>query len=173
MRQFIVCGRKVPTTVEENPQIFRMRVFANDEVVAKSRFWYFINKMQKVKKTRGEILEVSEVADRKPTFVKNYGMWIRYQSRSGVHNMYKEFRDTTVTGAVSKMYCAMAGQHRARYECIQIIKVAELAAADCKRPSTTLFHSDKVAFPHPARYLVRTTSKQHRTTFAAKRPAVF
>ena len=32
-----------------------MKIFATDEVSAKSRFWYFTKKLKKIKKTVGEI----------------------------------------------------------------------------------------------------------------------
>ena len=54
--------------------------------------------------------------------VKNYGIWIRYQSRTGFHNMYKEYRDCTLNGAVEQLYDEMAGRHRVRKPCLQIIK---------------------------------------------------
>jgi large subunit ribosomal protein L18Ae len=38
-----------------------MRIFAPNDVVAKSRFWYFLAKLRKVKKTAGEIVSVNEV----------------------------------------------------------------------------------------------------------------
>jgi len=38
-----------------------MRLFAPNEVVAKSRFWYFMRKLKKVKKVNGEIVGINEV----------------------------------------------------------------------------------------------------------------
>lgn len=38
-----------------------MRLFAPNEVVAKSRFWYFLKKLRKVKKSAGEIVSLNEV----------------------------------------------------------------------------------------------------------------
>ena len=35
--------------------------------------------------------------------MKNYGIWVRYMSRTGFHNMYKEYRDTTLNGAVEQV----------------------------------------------------------------------
>lgn len=35
-------GRHLPTESDPNPKIYRMRIFAVNEVVAKSRFWYFL-----------------------------------------------------------------------------------------------------------------------------------
>jgi large subunit ribosomal protein L18Ae len=30
-----------------------------------------------------------QIYERNPTTVKNYGIWVRYQSRTGYHNAYK------------------------------------------------------------------------------------
>ena len=38
-----------------------MRIFAPNTVVAKSRFWYFLMKLRKVKKANGEIVSLNEV----------------------------------------------------------------------------------------------------------------
>lgn len=38
-----------------------MRIFAPNQVVAKSRFWYFLTKLRKVKKGNGEIVSVNVV----------------------------------------------------------------------------------------------------------------
>jgi large subunit ribosomal protein L18Ae len=38
-----------------------MRLFAPNTVVAKSRFWYFLKKLRKVKKSAGEIVSLNEV----------------------------------------------------------------------------------------------------------------
>lgn len=41
-----------------------MKLFAPNEVLAKSRFWYFLHQMKKMKKTTGEILDINEVSCR-------------------------------------------------------------------------------------------------------------
>ena len=69
-----------------------MKVFAPDAIVAKSRFWYFLRQLRKFKKTTGEIVSVEEIKERKPLQIKNFGIWLRYDSRSGTHNMYREYR---------------------------------------------------------------------------------
>lgn len=38
-----------------------MRIFAPNDVVAKSRFWYFLAKLKKVKKANGEIVSLNKV----------------------------------------------------------------------------------------------------------------
>eukprot|EP00954_Amorphochlora_amoebiformis_P015162 1188087-Amorphochlora_amoeboformis.AAC.1 len=92
---------KLPET--EEPKIYRMKIFAPNTVVARSRFWYFLSKLKKIKRANGEIIAVNEIFEKQPNHINNYGIWLRYDSRSGTHNMYKEYRDTTLTGAVEKM----------------------------------------------------------------------
>lgn len=62
MKLYQVVGRKAPTATDENPPAYRMKLFARNEVTAKSRFWYFMHQMRKMKKTTGEILDVNEVS---------------------------------------------------------------------------------------------------------------
>ena len=40
--EYQVVGRHLPTEAEPTPKIYRMRIFAPNEVVAKSRYWYFL-----------------------------------------------------------------------------------------------------------------------------------
>ena len=49
-------GRRLPTEANGDPTLYRMRIFAPDEVAAKSRFWYFLKKLKKIKKAVGEIV---------------------------------------------------------------------------------------------------------------------
>ena len=92
LREFRVIGRKMPTENEPETPLYRMRIFAPDAIVAKSRFWYFLRQLRKFKKTTGEIVSVEEIKERKPLQIKNFGIWLRYDSRSGTHNMYREYR---------------------------------------------------------------------------------
>ncbi|XP_059301963.1 large ribosomal subunit protein eL20-like [Lycium ferocissimum] len=73
---------------------------ATNEVHAKSKFWYFLRELKKVKKRNGQMLAINEIFEKNRTKIKNYGIWLRYQSRIGYHNMYKEYRDTTLNGGV-------------------------------------------------------------------------
>ncbi|KAH0985403.1 hypothetical protein GBA52_012580 [Prunus armeniaca] len=112
------------------------------------------------------------IFEKNPTTIKNYGIWLRYQSRTGYHNMYKEYRDTTLNGAVEQMYIEMASRHRVRFPCIQIIKTATIPAKLCKRESTKQFHNSKIKFPLVFRK-VRPPSRKLKTTYKASRPNLF
>jgi large subunit ribosomal protein L18Ae len=167
-RLFQVIGRKAPTEKEPNPPALRMKIFAKNEVQAKSRFWYFVHQMRKMKKTTGEILDINEITEKNERYVKNYGIWIKYNSRSGIHNMYKEFRDTTLCSAIDKLYNDMAGRHRCRSRSIQIIRTAIVESKDTRRSETQQFHSGTLKFPLPHR-TIRPPSKQFKNTFSAVR----
>ena len=83
-----------------------MRLFASNHVQAKSRFWYFLKKFSKVKKASGEVVACNEIYEKHPWTVKNFGIWLRYDSRSGTHNMYKEYRELSRVDAV-KSCCTL------------------------------------------------------------------
>ncbi|KAF9682836.1 hypothetical protein SADUNF_Sadunf05G0149600 [Salix dunnii] len=265
--QYQVVGRALPTENDDHPKIYRMKLWATNEVRSKSKFWYFLRKLKKVKKSNGQILAINEVCvirhallvvlswhhflalnvegflgkvitvlilcylptwiscsnlnctfsliegksilagystlvkvsvdnlfqyffvirilvlglggslkgnifEKNPTKIKNFGIWLRYQSRTGYHNMYKEYRDTTLNGAVEQMYTEMASRHRVRFPCIQIIKTATIPAKLCKRESTKQFHNSKIKFPLVFKK-VRPPTRKLKTTYKASRPNLF
>jgi len=172
MRHFQVIGRKAPTDADANPPLFRMKLFARNEVTARSRFWYFLHQYRKMKHTTGEIISVNEIFEKNNNTVKNFGIWLRYNSRSGTHNFYKEYRSTTLTDAVDLMYAEMAGLHRARQGSIQIIRTGVVAAKDCKRPVVMQFHKSKIAFPL-AHVIPRAANKRFKNSFKATRPSTY
>merc|ERR1719478_1095920 len=153
--QYQVVGRFVPTDKPHEAEgtqkckIFRMNLFAKNKVVARSRFWYFMGRMCRVKKANGQIISVNQIYEKSPTVVKNFGIWFRYESRTGTHNAYKEYRELSLTAAVNAMYQDMAGRSRAKSCAIQILETKELKAADCKRPTVKQFHSSSIKFPLP------------------------
>lgn len=120
LQEFEVIGRHLPTEANPTPAMYRMTIFAPNTTVAKSRFWYFLRGLRKVKKATGEIVSVKAIAEKHPQKVKNFGIWIRYDSRSGTHNMYKEYREMSRTDAVDALYSDMAARHRARFRSIHV-----------------------------------------------------
>jgi hypothetical protein len=61
LKEYQVIGRHLPTDTNPSPALYRMRIFALNEVVAKSRYWYFLRGLKKVKKATGEIVTINEV----------------------------------------------------------------------------------------------------------------
>ena len=125
-----------------------------------------------VKRATGQILATNRIMEKKKENLKNFGIWLRYTSRSGVYNMYKEFRDMTRVGAVRQLYQEMAGRHRARWSTIQIIRVDTVASKDLRRVNTKQFINSQIKFPLPHRN-VRPAQRKFRKTFAANRPNTF
>ncbi|KAF9547566.1 60S ribosomal protein L20 [Mortierella hygrophila] len=172
LHEYQLVGRHLPTEKDATPKLFRMRLFATNEVIAKSRFWYFMRKLKKVKKVNGEIVGINEIHEKKPLQIKNFGIWIRYDSRSGTHNMYKEYRELSRNAAVEACYSDMASRHRARSRSIQIIRVAEVANADVRRPYIKQILVPGIKFPLPHR-VIRSADKAHRALFMGSRPSTF
>uniref|UniRef100_A0A6M2CRN3 60S ribosomal protein L18a n=1 Tax=Rhipicephalus microplus TaxID=6941 RepID=A0A6M2CRN3_RHIMP len=151
LKQYEIIGRHLPTEKNKYPALYKMMIFAPDKVVAKSRYWYFTRKLKKMKKTNSEIVSIRRIYDKTPMKVKNFGVWLRYNSRSGTHNMYREYRDMTVSAAVTQCYRDMGARHSARASSIQIIRVEEIPANKCRRPHVKQFHDSKIKFPLPSR----------------------
>ena len=146
-----------------------MTLFAKSPIFAKSRFWYFLSKQRKIKRASGEILSINEIFEKKPNKVKNFGLFVRYDTRTGTQNMYKEYRDLTRVGAVTQLYQDLAGRYRARFRNIQIISVDEVKAAQVRRPNTKQFINPRIRFPLPHR-VYRAPTNRVKSVFKATRP---
>ncbi|CAG8473911.1 7023_t:CDS:2 [Ambispora gerdemannii] len=157
LHEYQVVGRKLPSAKEKVPRLYRLRLFAPNEVVAKSRFWYFLKKLKKVKKAAGELVSINEIFEKKPLQIKNYGIWLRYDSRSEL---------TPLSPAVNQ---DMAARHRARFSSIQIIRVAELTSNNVRRPYIKQLLVPRLRFPLPH----RVARGNKKSTFLAKRPSTF
>merc|ERR1711924_260334 len=72
IKQFQLVGRAAPTQKTPVPKIYRMKIFAASKVLAKSKFWYFMKKVCKAKKTGGEMLAINQIYEKNPNAVKNY-----------------------------------------------------------------------------------------------------
>eukprot|EP00999_Lentomonas_sp_LEN2_P000775 NODE_1774_length_743_cov_20.897727_g1724_i0.p1 GENE.NODE_1774_length_743_cov_20.897727_g1724_i0~~NODE_1774_length_743_cov_20.897727_g1724_i0.p1 ORF type:complete len:177 (-),score=37.76 NODE_1774_length_743_cov_20.897727_g1724_i0:26-556(-) len=167
--EYNVVGRRLPSEKDATPKLYRMRIFAPNPQRAKSRFWYYMKRLRNLKRANGELVSCSEIYEKKPQTVKNFGVWIRYDSRSGTHNMYKEYRELTRCDAVSTCYLEMAGRHRARQSSVQILRVGAVKTSELRRPHMTQMIKKNLSFPLPNR-LPRSANKSTRSTFVARRP---
>ncbi|KNG48852.1 60S ribosomal protein L18ae [Stemphylium lycopersici] len=169
-QEYQIIGRHLPSEANPAPKIYRMRIFAPNEVVAKSRFWYFLGKLRKIKKANGEIVSVNQIHEKKPQKVKNFGIWLKYDSRSGTHNMYKEYREMSRVAAVDALYQDMAARHRSRFRSVQILKVVEVEKSDdIRRPYIKQLLTKNLKFPLPHRI----NKKAGKKVFSATRPSTF
>jgi len=164
MKQFLVKGR--PNATEENPTtvIYAQRIFAQTKVEAISKFWKYCEELRKMKKGRSQLLSVNEIKERRSGYVKTYGIALRYPSRSNVHNIYKEFRDLTLTGAIGQLYMEMSSRHRVRRNDVAIIRTTIITKKEkVVRKNTAFFF---VCFPHnlpPRSHQLRTPTSSTRS----------
>lgn len=269
VKTFQILGRMKPSEKDPNPKVYRMKLFAANDVVARSKFWYFIrcvrarrvrphalgerlagrlhasarrgaargeaahagagraglsvqpstapagasvplgssprsrwpqaacrahgsrhaalrararartrprhrpsrSKLRRVKKAHGQILSCHELIEKNRRVVKNYGVWLRYESRTGTHNMYKEYRECSINAAIQAVYNDLAGRNRAAPRGIQIIRTAEVKPASTKRANIQQFHDSKIAFPLAHR--IMRTEKRFKSTFKAQKPNTY
>lgn len=173
-------GRRNPSEKDQTPKVLALRVFARNKVSAKSKFWYHMRSQQKLKSAQGQILSVHEVSpsltqvyEKRPNFVKTYGVVLKYQSRTGQHNMYKEFRDTSLNGAVGQLYMEMSGNHRANHDTVHVVRTTVLnEKSQVRRTKSLAFRSSKIRFPI-VKTIARASQKKYRTVFKANRPNTY
>ena len=111
-----------------------------------------------------------QIFEKAPEQVKNIGIWFRYDSRTGTHNAYKEYREVSLTNAVNSLYQNMAGLSRAKAASIQILKTAALDPSDCKRPAVKQFHVRPCPLRACARWIAATHSAWRRCPIRGVHP---
>jgi len=172
MHHYEIVGRAAPTQKNPVPKIFKMKIFAKNQVLARSKFWYFMKKINKAKKSGGEVLRETELFEKNPNKVSNYGIWLRYESRTDTHNMYKEFRDVTINGAIAQLRDEMAGRHRAQASAIQIIKTCIITDLD-KIRRAHMIQMTKPNIKYPVVRRMPLVKKSLKKTYRATRPTTY
>uniref|UniRef100_A0A2K5D5I2 Large ribosomal subunit protein eL20 n=1 Tax=Aotus nancymaae TaxID=37293 RepID=A0A2K5D5I2_AOTNA len=113
LREYKVVGRCLPTPKCHTLPLYRMRIFAPNHVVAKSRFWYFVSQLKKMKKSSGEIVYCEQ--------------------------MFETYPLSGCAMTPEPCYRDMGARHRARAYSIHIMKAEEIAASKCRRPHKPRF----------------------------------
>merc|ERR1719310_414164 len=172
LKQYYIVGRRLPSEKVPEPTLYRLRIFAPTEVLARSKYWYHMKRQHKVRRIQGEIVSTSEVYEKKATSLKNFGIFLRYDTRTHTVNMYKEYRDTSLCGAVAQMYIEMSGRHSARSETIQIIRTSRLEDSELKRSANIQMVDPNAKFPK-IRTVKSPPTKNLQTLTKAERPTLF
>jgi large subunit ribosomal protein L18Ae len=131
-----------------------------------------MKRQNKVRRTQGEIVSVSEIFERNTNSIKNYGIVLKYQSRKGELNMYKEYRSNSLCNAMSLLYSEMAGRHSARGNTIHIIKTSIIADNECVRDSTKQYVPRSLRFPKITQLKRAPTVHHANSRFMAARPTL-
>ncbi|KAH0724677.1 hypothetical protein KY290_000482 [Solanum tuberosum] len=57
--QYQMVGRANPSETDEQPKIYHMKLWATNEVRAKSKFGYLLRELKKVKKSNEQMLSIN------------------------------------------------------------------------------------------------------------------
>ncbi|MCE0480726.1 60S ribosomal protein L18A [Datura stramonium] len=96
--QYQVVGRALPSESDEHPKIYRMKLWATNEVRAKSKFW----KLKKVKKSNGQMLAINEIFEKNPT-KSRIMMYTEMASRHRVrHHCIQIIKTATIPAKLCK-----------------------------------------------------------------------
>lgn len=95
----------------------------------------------------GEIVSFKKIKPIKTNFIRNFGIWLKYDSKNGPINIYKEYRDISTTGAIEQMYLEMAGSYKVRWSSIVVLRIEEIHEKECIRAKIKQFHGLEKNFP--------------------------
>merc|ERR1711874_357270 len=175
MKTWLVYGRKYPTESNPEPEIVCTKVYAPNDVFAKSQFWKINREQHKFKRAAGEVLRVREANEKNTKTVKAYGIYFHYRDRTSFRNAFKEFRAVSLNDALTQLVNEMASRQKIKRESIQIIKTCILGKKDIKTrdPRVARFsNSCSVAFPFWNRRL-RHSDKSHNQKISCHKPVTF
>merc|ERR1711862_163046 len=110
----LVYGRRHPSEANPAPEIICTKVYARSEIFAKSQFWKINREQHKLKTAAGEILRVNQVHEKNTRSVKAYGIYFHYRDNTCFRNAFKEFRATSLNGAMTQLFNEMPQDKRPR-----------------------------------------------------------
>ena len=173
-RCFLLYARKQPSAKDPEPKVLCCRVYAPNAVIARSRFWTTALRKYKLRKSGGELLRIQEVFESKKTQARNFGIFLKYRSTVGVHNMFKEYRDTSVNGAIDQMYNEMGGNHRVSSERITILTAGEIGRDSLReRKPRALIWADTQNLKYPLwKRNARPSHPKYFSLYHTRRPCV-
>ena len=163
-------GKPQPVArIDQDPEIMKMRIFAPNYVVAKSRFFYNMKTMKGIKTTHCEILGCTEIKGTTPGKIKNFEVSLKiYNRRVGFINTRKEYRDVSRAKAVSASYIDVASRNRGKFFDINVIGVKAVGAGAVRNNNMQQFVAEGVKFP-----LTHVVAKVPNVTFSTVRPRTY
>jgi large subunit ribosomal protein L18Ae len=156
--------------------------------------WDFSSSLGIVSLFFASFLVYSQIVEKKPLTVKNYCIFLRYDSRTGTHNVKKEYRDVSICGAVQQMcmqlrFCfflvsirslssdydsftdnEMASRHAAQRTGIHIISASRMPAKLCERQNVKAFHVCRFPFPYFKKSRVSSVFLEHEAEIPTSPP---
>ncbi|ELA42807.1 uncharacterized protein VICG_00122 [Vittaforma corneae ATCC 50505] len=147
LKEFKVVGCKNPSEKEPQPQLFTSNIFAENSVVAKSKFSKLLKDQFKIKATNTVIVRLEEIEQDNDFEVKNYGIRFTYRTRTGLCNAYKEVRHINRVLAVQDLYTEFGSKHKLKKHEFYIIEVKQLADDEVTKSRVLPYVGKDVKFP--------------------------
>lgn len=147
LREFSIYASKEKTEKEPSPQIFKGTVFAKNQIMAKGKMCKMLRTQHKIKSTQTVILKLQEVEQHKDMRVRTFGITAMYMSKKGKHNYYKEFRSTTRTEAVERLFQEIGSRHHVQSEKVTIMNVVEVPRDEVSGEDILQLNGDDAKFP--------------------------
>ncbi|ELW67314.1 60S ribosomal protein L18a [Tupaia chinensis] len=97
-QEYKVVGCCLPTPKCNMPPLYSMHLPPKPR--GRQVLFLVLRASLKKMKSSGEIVYCGQVFKKSPLWVKNFGIWLRYDSRSGTH-MCCEYHDLTTAGAIT------------------------------------------------------------------------
>merc|ERR1719384_1014042 len=163
IKQYEVVGRSKPTDKLPKPDVYSLRVFAQNPVQAKCLFWKHFGFLTKSKASKAELLSCKVVKEKDTDKISVYQFVIKYRSRTDWHNMVKEVRSLSMVEAARKLYVDMAGHHRTFASAMSVIMCQKIKDKDAIRPYILQYNDPDVKFKSP--FKVMRPMKRHRSKY--------
>jgi len=131
----------------KSDSIYFMKNFSPNKITAKSKFWSVLKKTQKLKKKNGSIIIAQKIYEKKNNFVKTYGIWSKVKIKNGYVNLFKEYRDFMMTGAVEQFYIELGGRFKIKPKDVTILRVERIKEIESSKSNVKQFLGKKINYP--------------------------
>lgn len=129
------------------PQIYESNIFAQNHVLARSKFFKLLNDKYKLKPSKLVLLDAKEVKEEVTGEVKNYGISFVFRCKKGLQNSYREFRAISRVSALDFLFREAAIRIRCKRNDIFVIEIKELADDEIKTGKVAEFNQKDLKFP--------------------------
>lgn len=147
LKEFKITGCRSPSEKEPQPQLFTSNVFAENSVVAKSKFSKLLKDQFKIKATSTVIARVEEIEQDSDFKIRNYGIKFTYRTRTGLCNGYKEIRHINRVLAVQDLNNEFGSKHKLKKHEFYIIEVKQLSDDEVTKSRVLPYVGQDVRFP--------------------------
>lgn len=145
MKEYQIVGK---SSDPAETSLYKITIFANNEVVAKSRFFKYMSKINKIKKNSAEIVSIVQKNEKNLLKARSYGIWIQMKIKRSLKNLYKEYRETSRVNAVKKCFNSLYSLYKVKYFDIDIVSIVELKDDEIKKEEVKQFTKASIRFPN-------------------------